>query len=679
MIDLGNYLNPSQYAAVTTIDGPLLVIAGAGSGKTRVIEYRVLFLVENGISPQSILLLTFTRRAAREMLERAGKHNSRCNDVEGGTFHSFALRVLRKYAKSIGFNDSFSILDEGDAEEAIDTCCAKLGFYDKKKRFPRKDTLRKIISASINKNITVETILRREYPHFSEHAPDIENLMKEYARYKINRNYLDYDDLLLYLKLLLDDAKIRNILSSKYQFVMVDEYQDTNKLQGDITYLLAERHKNVMVVGDDAQSIYGFRGASHENIMEFPSKFPGCKIIKLEANYRSTQSILDLANAVQENMKNKYTKCLFSARNQIGVKPCLLFFKDAYEEAEYIANEIKELRDGGIPLSRQAVLFRAAYISIPLQAELNRRNIPYQIFGGLKLSETAHIKDVLAHLKVILNPKDELAWNRVLKLITGIGPKTCERILEDIMVCAGFEEIIENLFQKYINRGYKYAEGLVKLTTALMAVHKSLSVGEQFNIILEYYKPILQNRFDDWHLRLNDLETLRQIAARYSSLEELLADFAIEPPEGSVEAILAAQHEEEKPLTLSTIHSAKGLEWDVVFIIGIMDGVLPISFAIDDEKELEEEHRLFYVAITRAKDMLFLSLHHEGISGGINKFNKISRFVDAPNVLSKLDLKGITTSTKEPRITSSEVEVEKPIYDKKSLLRKIIDFLDKKS
>jgi len=322
MLKLETQLNPSQYAAVTTLDGPIVVIAGAGSGKTRVIEYRVLYLVQNKINPNSILLLTFTRRAAKTMLDRAARHDPRCKNVEGGTFHSFAYKMLKRYAKIIGFPDSFSILDEGDAEEAIHRCCNMLGFFAREKRFPKKDTLKGIISMSINKNISIGEVLKKEYPHFLEYSSDIETLRKQYIEYKINKNYLDYDDLLVYLRLLLENEDIRNRLSQKYQYIMVDEYQDTNTLQGDITYLLAERHRNVMVVGDDAQSIYGFRGASHENIMKFPKKFPECKIIKLEANYRSTQAILDVANSVLENMTNKYSKCLVSANKRRARKIC---------------------------------------------------------------------------------------------------------------------------------------------------------------------------------------------------------------------------------------------------------------------------------------------------------------------------------------------------------------------
>lgn len=673
MLDLKTQLNPSQYAAVTTLNGPIIVIAGAGSGKTRVIEYRVLYLVQNKISPNSILLLTFTRRAAREMLSRAARHDPRCKNVEGGTFHSFGYKMLKRYAKIIGFPDSFSVLDEGDAEEAIHRCCNILGFFAREKRFPQKDTLKAIISMSINKNISIEEVLKKEYPHFLEYSSDIETLRKKYIEYKINKNYLDYDDLLVYLRLLLENEDIRNRLSQKYQYIMVDEYQDTNTLQGDITYLLAEKHRNVMVVGDDAQSIYGFRGASHENIMEFPKKFPECKIIKLEENYRSTQAILDVANSVLENMANKYSKCLISANKRIGNKPLLQYFKDSYEEAEWVAGKIKESRDEGILFNHQAVLYRSSYISIPIQAALSKRNIPYQVFGGLKFYETAHVKDIMSHLKVLVNPRDELAWNRVLMLIEGIGPKTAEKISEEIIVLSNINGILEGVFPKY-NRKYKYSDELKRLEGVLKSVNnKNMTVGEQFEIILEYYKPLLKDKFDDWHLRLNDLETLRQISMRYDSLEELLADFAIEPPERGVGAVDSSQPEEEKTLTLSTIHSAKGLEWERVFLIGLMDGVLPVSFALNSQEDIEEEHRLFYVGITRAKTHLFLSLHHEGTRGGINQFNKISRFVDVPNVLSKLEsnipdkkIKGVSVPREHEKVT--------PIYDKKSLLKKVIGF-----
>jgi DNA helicase-2/ATP-dependent DNA helicase PcrA len=406
--------------------------------------------------------------------------------------------------------------------------------------------------------------------------------------------------------------------------------------------------------------------------MEFPRRFPECTIIKLEENYRSSQSILDVANAVLENMKNKYSKCLVSAKKQTGERPSLLFFKDAHEEAEWVAERIKVQRDEGIPLGQQCVLFRSQYLSIPLQAELSRRNIPFEVFGGLKFYETAHVKDVMSHLKIIANPRDELAWNRVLMLIEGIGPKTAEHISEEILASASFVEILEGVFEKH--KGRRYSEGLTELASVLKAVRGgALHVGEQFGLVLDYYVPLLKDRFDDWHLRLNDLETLRQISMRYRSMEDLLEDFAVEPPERGVWRVEPSTPDEEKPLTLSTVHSAKGLEWDCVFLIGLVDGVLPVAFSLDHEDEIEEEQRLFYVAVTRAKNHLFLSLHHEGFRGGITQFNKVSRFVDVPNVFSKLTTKGF--AGEERRDLHGEPEKGPRLYDKESLLRRVMDLL----
>jgi DNA helicase-2/ATP-dependent DNA helicase PcrA len=676
MDDFKNTLNPAQLTAVTTMDGPVLVIAGAGSGKTRVVEYRVLNLIRNKVSPNSILLLTFTRKAAHEMLSRASKHDAQCKNVEGGTFHSFAYKLLKIYSKSLGFAGGFVVLDESDAEEAIHRCASKLGFYERKKRFPKKDTLRSIISMSINKNKSIGQVIKREYPHFAEYVPDIDNLREEYAAYKLDKNYLDYDDLLVYLRILLENEEIRGRLSQRYRYIMVDEYQDTNIIQGDIAYLLAEKHRNIMVVGDDAQSIYGFRGASHENIMEFPKRFTGCKVIKLEENYRSTQAILDVADAVLENMKNKYSKCLVSAKKDIGEKNRLLFFRDAYEEAEWIADLIKQQLDQGIPLGHQCVLFRSSYLSIPLQSELSKRNIPYETYGGLKFYETAHVKDILSHLKLIVNPKDELAWNRVLMLIQRIGPKTAGLITDEAAGCSSFKDILDRVFPKY-TKGRPYSEGLANLEKAIGRVYdEKANVGELYEILLEYYIPLMKDKYDDWHLRQNDLEALRQIAMRYASVENLLEDLAIEPPERGVWGIEPETKEEEKPLVLSTIHSAKGLEWDAVVIMGLVDGVLPVTFALDSEEEIEEEQRLFYVALTRAKKRCFLTLHHEGLRGGITQFNKMSRFVDVPNVLAELEVKDV--GGHGMRESSGEEAPEVPrLYDKEHLLKKLMNFYNR--
>ncbi|MEN6615322.1 MAG: ATP-dependent helicase, partial [Syntrophorhabdus sp.] len=392
--DISQELNERQYQAVTTVEGPILVIAGAGSGKTRVIEYRVRYLVESGINPSTILLLTFTRRSAAEMISRAAKHDPRCQSVEGGTFHSFANKMLRRYSSFFGLPDTFTIYDESDAEEAVHKCAVNLGFYERQKRRPRKDMLRKILSMSVNKEAPIENILERFYPEFLQFADEIRELRKKYTEFKVTSQCLDYDDLLLYLKILLENEKIRSDISGRYRYIMIDEFQDTNAMQGAIAFHLASGHNNILVVGDDAQSIYAFRGSSHENIMQFPQQFPGCVVIKLEDNYRSTQAILDVGNAVLDTMAHKYEKCLRAVNKDYGEKPYLIFSRDAHEEAAWVVDRIKEFYDQGMELSHQCILFRSSYITIPLQAELGRRNIPFAMYGGLQFYETAHVRDL---------------------------------------------------------------------------------------------------------------------------------------------------------------------------------------------------------------------------------------------------------------------------------------------
>lgn len=627
MIDLKKHLNPSQFLAATTIDGPVLVIAGAGSGKTRVIEYRVLNLVQNGIDPASILLLTFTRNASRVMLSRASVHDTRCSMVEGGTFHSFAYKLLKRYGSSLGFTSSFSILDESDAIDAVGKCSGGIDISERDRKFLKKNTIRSIISMSINKHSSVEEIIEKEYSHLTEYSEYIKNVKSKYDTYKIEKNYMDYDDMLVYLKRLLEDDATRREAASKYKYIMVDEYQDTNKLQGDISYLLAKAHKNIMVVGDDAQSIYGFRGATHKNIMDFPVMFPGCSIIKLEENYRSTQLILDAANSVLSEMSSKYAKRLVSNLKHKGPKPEMWFFNDAYEEAAWIVKKMDELKDGGVSFNKQCVLFRSSYISIALQAELNKRGISYQLMGGMKFYETSHVKDLMAHLKVIVNPKDELSWHRALELIEGIGPKTSGKILKDISA----ESILKH------KKGFKYSSGIQVLKSLIDTLSdKNSSVGDKFEAVFDYYAPILRSKFDDWNARINDLETLKKISCRYSSLEDLVSDFAIELPDPQ-EGFHENQH--KKQPTLSTIHSAKGMEWEAVFVIGLIDGVFPVSFSLNNEEGIEEERRLFYVALTRAKDHLFITFHHENNRGSMNQFNKVSRFIDNSSIMSRLEQK----------------------------------------
>lgn len=662
--ELKSRLNEGQYEAVTTLDGPVLVIAGAGSGKTRVIEYRARHLVEKGINPGSILLLTFTRRSAREMISRAARHDPRCRSIEGGTFHSFANRILRKYSRFFDLPADFTIYDESDAEEAVHRCAVKLGFYGREKRRPRKDMLRKILSMAVNKEMPIEGILMRHYSPFIRFAPEIAALREKYSEYKIASQCLDYDDLLLYLRLLLEDEAMRTRIAETYKYIMVDEFQDTNTLQADITWHLSRNHGNVLVVGDDAQSIYSFRGSSHENIMKFPERFPGCKVITLEKNYRSTQAILDAGNAVLDNMRHRYRKCLRAATKEYGEKPRLIQFRDSYDEATWVAEQVKDLYDRGVELSHQCILFRSAYITIPLQAELSRRNIPFTVYGGLKFYETAHVKDVVAHLKLFINPKDELAWSRVLLLIEGIGIRTAEKLLDEIR--SGTDEAsIRRVLARH-GSGRPYSRGIGRLSGLIAGPQDESTPSRLCEAVVAYYEPILREKFDlDWNLRKNDLEALVQLAGRYDALRDFLVDLALEPPERGVKDF----HDTvwERPLILSTIHSAKGLEWRYVYLIGAIDGVLPSSYATHDESGLEEEQRLLYVAITRARERLSILLHHEGVNNGIRTFNRLSRFVDAPNVRACLNEK-LDFSCPHPEEVAFSPATG---YDQASLLRKL--------
>jgi DNA helicase-2/ATP-dependent DNA helicase PcrA len=619
------------------LKGRFLVIAGAGSGKTRVIEYRVLNLLQHGISPSSILLLTFTRRASREMINRASRHDPRAGKVEGGTFHSFANSIIRTYAAVIGLGENFTIMDQGDGEEAVGRIASRAGVFEGKKRFPRKDTLHNILSMSVNRRMTIGQVLQKEYPHFVNHVGAIDAIQKQYTEFKLNSNCLDYDDLLVYLLILLEQEPIREQLAQRYRYVMVDEYQDTNAIQGDITALLAKKHRNVMVVGDDAQSIYRFRGAYRENIFKFPERFEGCRVIKLEQNYRSTQRILDVANATLENMKTKYDKRLEAAKSDAGDKPQFIVFKNDQDEADWVADQIKRLRDDGTVLNHQGVLYRSSYLSLALQVALNARNIPYAVFGGLRFNETAHVKDVCAHLKLAMNPKDALAWNRALQLLPGVGPATAEKLTDRLAAFDSLDHAAHALSES-TQGATRTGQAVTKLSSLLTRISSSGStVGDRYDWVLDYYRPLLTERYDDWGGRIEDLESLRQIAQRYDNLEDLLSDLTIEPPEKGAAKVDASDKEDEKPVILSTIHSAKGLEWEVVFLMGVKDGVLPSSRALEDEEDLDEEHRLFYVAVTRAKRRLVLSMHHYGNGPGVQNIHRASRFVEAPNVRATLD------------------------------------------
>jgi DNA helicase-2/ATP-dependent DNA helicase PcrA len=618
-------LNPAQYEAATTLQGPLLVIAGAGSGKTRTLTYRVARLVEQGVSPSSVLLLTFTRKASQEMLGRAAALlDHRCENVSGGTFHSFANLILRRYAERIGFGPGFSILDRTDAEDAINVLRTRMGLNLKDRRFPRKRTIANIYSKAVNKGAPIGEIILEDYPHFLGDSTDILRLYEAYQAYKRRNLLMDYDDLLIYLRdLLQQHMDVQEILSETYQYIMVDEYQDTNKMQADIVRFLAATHNNVMVVGDDSQSIYAFRGANFRNIMDFPQMFPGTKMIKLEENYRSTQPILDVANAIIDGAGEKYTKILFTNK-KTGPLPALVVAEDEHMQSQFVSQRILELHEEGIPLNEIAVLFRSSYHAFDLEIELNRRNVPFIKVGGFKFMESAHIKDLLAHLKVLANPLDSISWHRVLLMIEGVGPKTAEEIFECI-VSSG--EGLKGL--SAVKAKARCAPGFERLKKQLQDLSDVPMPLEEIGLrLLEYYEPILERKYDDYPKRLKDLEQLMMIMERYQHMEHFLSDMALEPPNTSVENVLTTEYESEQ-LVLSTIHSAKGLEWHTVFVIWALEGRFPVSFAFRSNEEMEEERRLMYVAATRARENLYFTcpayVDDWGMGSG---YARLSRFIE---------------------------------------------------
>ena len=602
-IDYEQELNPSQYEAATLRDGPVLVLAGAGSGKTRTLVFRVARLIEEGADPGSLLLLTFTRRAAEEMVNRAGALlGGRSDRVTGGTFHSFAHTVLRRYAALLGFSNSFTILDRGDSEDAINLIRTRLGLDKKARRFPRKQTIAEVLSLAANKTTSVADVLDAQFPHLFSELDEFNRIDEYYRDYKHERSLLDFDDLLIHLRSLLHaQPEVAERLSRTFRYVMVDEYQDTNRLQADIVRLLANTHDNVMAVGDDAQSIYSFRGATVRNILEFPTLFPGARIIKLEENYRSTQPILDLSNEIIVQARESYTKNLFTKKDA-GVQPMLVEADSERYQSRFVAQKILELREQGVPLPEIAVLFRSSFHAFDLEIELGKHDLPFVKRGGFRFIETAHVKDVLAHLRVLANPQDAVSWNRVLLLLEGVGPKSSEKILEHLL---GGPEHLQRLAD-YPGRGQVKTE-TEKLAAVLQSVaDPALAPREQIERIVAYYLPILRRAHrDDYPKREKDLERFATITERYQSAGRLLADMALEPPTNSVGDVLATDRDEEGVLTLSTIHSAKGLEWHSVFIIGAVQGWFPSDSSEDDD--LEEGRRLMYVAVTRAKENLFIS------------------------------------------------------------------------
>lgn len=620
-VDYCKELNQNQFLAATTIDGAFLVIAGAGSGKTRTLTYRVSYLLEKNVKPNRILLLTFTRKAANEMLDRVFQltNSPAAKRVDGGTFHAFANRILRKHARLIGIEPNFTIIDSADSADAINLVRYSLNIKKKKNElFPNKMQLQKIISGSRNKSIPISKYVEKEYPRFKPHIEMIQQIALAYHDYKRSTNIYDYDDLLeVLLEKMQSNADFCKLIQDSYDYILVDEYQDTNIVQAELIGILAKKHNNIFVVGDDAQSIYAFRGANFINILKFHDQFPKAKVIKLDENYRSNQEILTFSNAVINEATLGYKKSLYSQKN-VDYKPQVYRFGDELKEASWIADEIEKDYSSGKKLKNIAVLFRASYHSNYLQAELMKRNIPFVTVGGIKFIERKHIKDVMAYLRVTANFKDSLAWNRILTMIPNIGDKTAA----DISLKIRKQEFNEaNFIQK------KFYTDLVKLLSLLKLIKETSEVKEKISEIIQYYFPYLEATEEDAAIRKFDLDALQALSEKYKNSQDFINDFSLDPPNQAFQNKDVDKVEKiDDYVTLTTIHSAKGLEWNTVFVIEAIDGLLPNHRSLHTLKEIDEERRLFYVAITRAKDKLIITLPHFSL-GYDAYFSLPSRFL----------------------------------------------------
>ncbi|AXR62462.1 ATP-dependent helicase [Leptospira mayottensis] len=625
-------LNAAQLEAVLTQEGPVLVLAGAGTGKTKTIVSRLAQLVSSGVSTSSILLLTFTRKAAREMLLRASSiGDKRCAEVQGGTFHSFCSGVLRRFAPVLGISSGFTILDDSDTLDVFQFLRNEKDFGKTKSRFPSNETLISIYGEIQNTGRTLQSVLEKDYPLFLQRTKDISQIFEDYKSYKTERSLLDYDDLLYFTRdLLTNHPGVRNALSEKYRFIMVDEFQDTNKVQAHIACLLASEHSNLMVVGDDAQCIYTFRGASVRGILDFPKIFPNTKTIFLEKNYRSTTAILNLANAVLQNFSEKYDKYLFTD-NENGSTPNVLQFEDELEEAEGITEILLQKKEEGIPFKKMCVLFRAGWNSNQLELVLSKRDVPFVKFGGRKFIETAHIKDLLSFLKLLVNPLDSVSWIRILKLIPGIGNSKANGILDKIRKSSGsFEVLLEEngiAIDKYISPLYH-----------LYQKHRETNseVKKITSDFIDYYRVLLEKNYDDSKRRSEDLDSVLGFSLKYTSLGDFLSDLTMDHGSLSLDKI-KPDNTETDLLHLSTVHSAKGLEFDLVFILNATEGVFPSSKNTDTE----EERRLFYVAITRARKELYFTRPSLAHSRSGPYYTKLSRFlseIQSPEKVYELKL-----------------------------------------
>ena len=609
MIDYERELNEEQLQVVMEEGGPLLVIAGAGSGKTRTLTYRVARLIEAGEEPERILLATFTNKAARSMLARVTRLVERdTGRLWGGTFHHIAHRILRTSGHLLGYERDFTILDSEDARQLMNTCISEARIDPKADKFPKGDILRDILSLAANTEKPPEEIVFGRYPFFHHRMEEIQDVIARYMQKKKSLNVMDFDDLLLNCrKLLAEQEMVLESYSRRFRHILVDEYQDTNIIQADMMDLLASRHRNLMVVGDDSQSIYSFRGAHFANIMKFPEKYPACRIFKLETNYRSTPEILHLANLSIVNNENQFEKTLKAVRSG-GLRPVLAPAANVLQQADFVCQRILELLREGVPLREMAVLYRAHYHSMELQMEMTLLGVPFGIRCGIRFFEQAHIKDVSSYMRIVLNPRDELAWKRILGLFPKVGKVSAGKIWAFL---AGQEDplaaVLEEAFLKSASRaarpGLQQCQDVFRLLLDVSWDKNPAGLADR--ILDSGYRESLRERFPDSASRLEDLEQFVLFAENYDSLSDFLSQLALltnmaEEGEGAPDLIT------EDRAVLSTIHQAKGLEWSVVFLIWCAEGMIPLNRALKEPGGEEEERRLFYVAATRAKDQLYL-------------------------------------------------------------------------
>ena len=671
-------LNDEQLAIVNNLKGPMLVIAGAGSGKTRTIVYSVAKLLISGVKPSEIMLVTFTNKAASEMIERVKSLlGKKPKGIWAGTFHALANRFLRKYAKTLGLKSNYIIMDETDSKSLMKIVIGQSNTKDLEERFPTPAMSKDILSYSINCNKSIKEVIQWRYNQFDNDKiiMKLKEVFKKYASKKAEDSLVDFDDLLVFWNRLLDEKNVAKLIAKRIKYVLVDEYQDTNYIQDEIIHKIVQQNptQNVMAVGDDAQSIYAFRGANYENILSFGEKYENCKMRAITYNYRSVPEILKLANNSINHNKKQYKKQMRSTRSK-GEKPFQVDVEDDKTQARFIANQVLKLRSDGIKLGNIAILIRAGHHSMKIELELQAKNIPYEVRAGVAFFEKAHIKDMLAHLRVIENPYDEISWSRIFNIIPGIGTKSSLKIFEAISQTENpIESTADPLFFEKKLKGSRISnQGKKNIITHVKSLKGFSLDDDPSSVIMKLIKSLenhLKTNYDNWQERIEDLNQLSIYAQNFESIRKLLETLSLNGSNlESKTVVMGNQSEEENPLVISTIHRAKGLEWRVVFIPMLCQDYFPSSQVAGDQDALEEERRVFYVAVTRAKDQLYLISPALIQSFGGNQIARLSQFIFElnPNVYRESNVR-------------FKSKLNSPSRDRGSLFKSAKDLLDEKN